>query len=193
MSREDLIVYLTKFIGAIEQNWDLSEEEQEFICLHKKILSTLQHDRVYKVCNVEVCGSTPEEGGVKEYNTRYYSSLKAAKRELRRRAKKLARHPFVAQPDEVQELGIDRGVAPDLVQSVVTNADLQVPVPGRFKIYEIRMLQDGRILPIQFVLSSIRVTPAAVPEMAIKKEKPGAHNTKKQKRGIIIPFRRRPL
>lgn len=187
MSRDELISYLTQFVDAIEHNWELSEEEAEFVDLHKKIIAELSRGRIYKVSNIEAVGSISKLHSPKEYNVRYFASLSAAKRELRQRAKELSKHPFVARPDEVAELGIDRGIAPSLTQSIVTNADIQIPVPGRFKIYEIRMLQKRQIVPVQFVLTSINVA-ASGPEKTKKKSRNTHSSAEAEKRGIIIPF-----
>ena len=134
MSRDELISYLTQFVDAIEHNWELSEEEAEFVDLHKKIIAELSRGRIYKVSNIEAVGSISKLHSPKEYNVRYFASLSAAKRELRQRAKELSKHPFVARPDKVAELGIDRGIATSLTQSTVKNSDIQIPVPARFKI-----------------------------------------------------------
>lgn len=170
MSRGELVDFLTGFVEAVEQDkWCSTEEDRGFLCLHKKILAELSQQRVYKVSNIDA--NDIAYGGVKEYDTKYFASLKAAKRELSKRFKRQRKHPFVAAPDEVQELGVDSGINSSLVQSVITNEDMRLRAPGRFKFYEVRMLQDNQIVPVQFVLTSIDVASAATVTLTKSKRK----------------------
>lgn len=170
MSKSELLEFLAGFVLSMEQSGEtLTDEMIEFVTLHKKIIAELSRQRVYKVSNIDASDISID--GVKEYDAKYYGSLKEAKRELRRRFEEQRRNAFVAAPDEIMELGLNNGVAPSLTQSVVTNKDVPLNAPGRLKFYEVRMLQDNQIVPVQFMLTSIEPAPAKVSRQQRKTQK----------------------
>ncbi len=177
LSRQELIGYLMDFVEGLERH-ELDADEQGFVELHKKIIWELAHDRIYKVSTARA--SSLSESGVIEYDIQYFSSLSAAKRELRERMEKQRKHPYLAGPDEVQEHIVQGSLVPDLIKSVVSNTDLPIEAPGRFKFYEVRMLRNGNIVPVQFVLTDVHITPSVL-------ESP-SKNSRKSKNGKVIPF-----
>lgn len=186
MTREELVQYLFDFVEALERSNDLSElsgEERDFISLQKKIINELLHDRVYKVSTAGFSGRSSI--GLMERDIRYFSSLKAAKKEVKRRMEELVKNPFVAGPDEVQTLGLEGGFAPDLIDSVITNSDITVKAPGRFKFYEVRMVKNGEIFPVQFILTNVHVSPSGFQDVG--SPQPG-RPANEQHVAKIIPF-----
>ena len=104
---------------------------------------------------------------------------------VKKRVEALAANPFVAGPDEVQSLGVKASMAPDLVQSVITNSDVKLEAPGRFKFYEVRMLQNGQIIPVQFILTNVHVSPAGFQDVSPHQSSRPANEQHVAK---IIPF-----
>ena len=76
-------------------------------------------------------------------------------------------------------------MAPDLVQSVITNSDVKLEAPGRFKFYEVRMLQNGQIIPVQFILTNVHVSPAGFQDVGSPRSGRPANEQHVAK---IIPF-----
>ena len=192
LSKNDLIHYLKGLVDSIESESDkiIEPDVCDFIDLQSKIISELSLQRIYKVSNVDM--SDFESSGIKEYHIQYFGSLRGAKRELKKRFREQRSHPFVAAPDEIQDIGLTGGIKPLLLQSVVGNRDVTtLRAPGRYKFYEIRMLQENQIVPVQFMLTSIDATPAQSSRTKSKNKIEFSDspcfpiNTDK---GLIIPF-----
>lgn len=183
LNRDELIQYLQDFVEGMENHDDLSEEERDFVKLHRKVIWELSHDRIYKVSTADL--SHINTTGLREFDIQYFASLGAAKKELKKRVEALAANPFVAGPDEVQSLGVKASMAPDLVQSVITNSDVKLEAPGRFKFYEVRMLQNGQIIPVQFILTNVHVSPAGFQDVSPHQSSRPANEQHVAK---IIPF-----
>ena len=95
-----------------------------------------------------------------EYEPQYFSSLKMAKRELKKRFKNLRKSPFIAGTDEIITYGLSKGLLPAVYQSIISNSSLvSLRAPTRFKFYEIRFVEDGMILPIQLILTRLMIEP----------------------------------
>jgi len=187
MGKKELVNFLEEFVATIvcDESEEITQEMHDFICLQQKIITELSRQRIYKVSNVDM--SDFARTGVKEYQTEYFSSLNAAKRELKKRFLQQKVHPFVAAPDEIQDIGLADGVKPSLVQSVVSNSAVPLRAPTRYKFYEVRMLQDNQIIPVQFMLTSIDPIPAAFP-LAKRKANGSKENLEILKKGLVIPF-----
>ena len=165
MTRAQLLQYLKDFVQAMETYGGLSEEDEDFINIQKRVIWELSHDRIYKVSTAQYSPKSSAE--YIEHDIKYFSSLKAAKKEIRRRFKKLTKSPFVAGPDEVSDYRIISGMNPTLVSSVLSNAQVQFKAPGRFKFYEVRMITPKhKIVPVQFLLAEVRPVPLENPDDA---------------------------
>lgn len=165
MTRAQLLQYLKDFVQAMEAYGRLSDEDMDFINIQKRVIWELSHDRIYKVSTAQY--SPQSSAKYIEHDIKYFSSLKAAKKELRSRFKKLIKSPFVAGPDEVSDYRIISGVNPTLVSSVLSNSQVQFKAPGRFKFYEVRMITKKRqIVPVQFLLAEVRPVPLENPDDA---------------------------
>ena len=156
LSKDDLIQLLKDFVEGLEKCTDLSAEEQDFITLQKRVIWELSHARIYKVSTADL--SYINTTGPREFDIRYFSSLGAAKRELIKRKRAMAANLNVATPNEIQKLGVNASFAPELVKSVITNSDVKLGIPGRFKFYEVRILQNEQIIPVQFILTAVPIS-----------------------------------
>lgn len=185
MTRAQLLQYLKDFVEAMETYGSLSEEDMDFINIQKRVIWELSHDRIYKVSTAQY--SSQSSAKYIEHDIKYFSSLKAAKKEVRSRFKKLLKSPFVAGPDEVSDYRIISGVNPTLVSSVLSNAQVHFKTPGRFKFYEVRMIsKKHQIVPIQFVLAEVRPVPLENPDDA---KFIASRLQKKTARCNVIPFK----
>ena len=156
LSKDDLIQLLKDFVEGLGKCTDLSVEEQDFITLQKRVIWELSHARIYKVSTADL--SYINTTGPREFDIRYFSSLGAAKRELIKRERTMATNVNVAAPNEIQKLGVNASFAPELVKSVITNSDVKLGIPGRFKFYEVRILQNEQIIPVQFILTAVPIS-----------------------------------
>jgi len=182
MNRAQLLQYMKDFVDIIEKSDVLSEEDMDFINIQKRAIWELSHDRIYKVSTAYY--NTKSSSQYTESDVKYFSSVNAAKREIKQRLKKLLKNPYVAGPDEVSDSRMVMGIAPNLVTSVISNAQVPLRTPGRFKFYEVRMVtQKRKVVPIQFILAEVQPIPLEHPEDA-RFTPSGVPNNK------IIPFKK---
>ena len=184
LSKDDLIQLLKDFVEGLEKCTDLSAEEQDFITLQKRVIWELSHARIYKVSTADL--SYINTTGPREFDIRYFSSLGAAKRELIKRERTMAANANVAAPNEIQKLGVNASFAPELVKSVITNSDVKLGIPGRFKFYEVRILQNEQIIPVQFILTAVPISSAGFQDTVRRRRT--SRSTGKQSPAPIIQF-----
>ena len=159
MNRAQLLQYMKDFVDIIEKS------DMDFINIQKRAIWELSHDRIYKVSTAYY--NTKSSSQYTESDVKYFSSVNAAKREIKQRLKKLLKNPYVAGPDEVSDSRMVMGIAPNLVTSVISNAQVPLRTPGRFKFYEVRMVtQKRKVVPIQFILAEVQPIPLEHPEDA---------------------------
>ena len=101
MNRAQLLQYMKDFVDIIEKSDVLSEEDMDFINIQKRAIWELSHDRIYKVSTAYY--NTKSSSQYTESDVKYFSSVNAAKREIKQRLKKLLKNPYVAGPDEVSD------------------------------------------------------------------------------------------
>ena len=184
LSKDDLIQLLKDFVEGLEKCTDLSAEEQDFITLQKRVIWELSHARIYKVSTADL--SYINTTGPREFDIRYFSSLGAAKRELIKRKRAMAANLNVATPNEIQKLGVNASFAPELVKSVITNSDVKLGIPGRFKFYEVRILQNEQIIPVQFILTAVPISSEGFQDTVRRRRT--SRSTGKQSPAPIIQF-----
>lgn len=161
MNRTELLNFMDGYMRRLDDISPTDENERIWIALQMRLYEEIKLDKpIFKVSNMELVQNS--YGGAVEYNTKYFVSLRAAKRELRSRLKELSRSSdtaFIARPEEIMDANLSEGVAPSLIQSIITNQDLLMRAPGRFKFYEVRICEEKGIVPIQLVLTQINVVP----------------------------------
>ena len=152
MDRRSLANYISGLIKEIERSDWCNEQAGILIALLKRVLMELgQEEHNLSIPTYKVC----YKSGNKEYNVTYCSSLSKAKRILRQRFIALKKSPDVAMEFEIEEYGVEGGFLPSTRKIVISNRDMRVARPGRFKFYEVRMESDEKVVPVQLILTQV--------------------------------------